>query len=81
MGKERLEMNKQRRKQISDQIKLIEQAKSNLESILSDEEFSFDNMPENLQGSMRGEESQEAIDIMSEVIDILSDVCDNLENI
>ena len=74
-------MNKQRRKEIYEQVKFIEQIKSNLEAILSDEEFSFDNMPENLQGSMRGEESQEAIDILSEAIDTLQSACDTLDNI
>ena len=74
-------MNKQRRKEIKEQIKLIEQAKSNLESILSDEEYYFDNMPENLQGSMRGEESQEAIDLLMESTDTLQEIIDNLSEL
>ena len=71
-------MNKQRRKSISDNIKLLEDIKNNLEEILSDEEMYFDNMPENLQGSIRGEESETAIDILSTSIDELGSIIDSL---
>lgn len=74
-------MNKQRRKSISDNIKLLEDIKSNLEEILSDEEMYFDNMPENLQGSIRGEESETAIDILSTSIDELGSIIDSLNEI
>lgn len=74
-------MNKQRRKSISDNIKLLEDIKNNLEDILSDEEMYFDNMPENLQGSIRGEESETAIDILSTSIDELGSIIDSLNEI
>lgn len=74
-------MNKQRRKEIGNQIKLLEAVKSNLEIILSDEEYYFDNMPENLQGSMRGEDAENAIDLLTESIELLQNACDNLEEI
>lgn len=74
-------MNKQRRKEIMDNIKFIENIKGNLENILSDEEFYYDNMPENLQGSMRGEASEEAIDILTNAIDNLEDIIDSLQEI
>ena len=71
-------MNKQRRKLIKNNIDSLEIIKSNIEDILSDEEFYFDNMPENLQGSMRGEDSQNAIDILGEVVDELEAIIDSL---
>ena len=74
-------MNKQRRKQIKDNIDSLETIKSKLEGILSDEENYFENMPENLQGSMRGEESEEAIDILNEIIDTLGECIDSLSEI
>ena len=74
-------MNKNRRKDIREQIKSLEMIKSKLESILSDEEYYFNNMPENLQGSMRGEEAEEAIDVLYEAIEELQEVCENLESI
>ena len=49
-------MNKKRRKMISDIIIELESIKVKLNNVLSEEEMVFDNMPENLQGSMRGEE-------------------------
>lgn len=74
-------MNKQRRKDIGAQISNLENIKSNLESILSDEECYFDNMPENLQGSIRGEDSENAIDILSEAIDSLDEIINSLQEI
>lgn len=74
-------MNKQRRKSIGDCAKELENIKSKIEDILSDEEYYFDNMPENLQGSTRGEDSQDAIDILNEVIAGLDDCIENLEEI
>ena len=74
-------MNKQRRKLISNCVKELEDIKCKIEEILSDEEYSFDNMPENLQGSMRGEESQEAIDVLNEAASSLDDCIGSLEEI
>ena len=74
-------MNKQRRKSISDIIKNIENIKMELENILYDEQDYFDNMPENLQGSIRGEQSEEAIDILTEAVDGLEEIANSLEEI
>ena len=74
-------MNKERRERIKAGIKLLEHAKDVLQKVLDDEQFSFDNMPENLQGSMRGMESEEAISLMEEAIDKLEEVVGELENI
>jgi hypothetical protein len=71
-------MNKERRNKIAKIIQEIERIKDGLQSVLNDEEFAFDNMPENLQSSMRGEESEEAIDIMNEVVDALAEAMDRL---
>ena len=74
-------MNKARRQKISNTIKTLQQVLDNLSSILLEEEIAHDSMPENLQYSIKGEESEEAINIISESIDILHDVCGNLESI
>lgn len=74
-------MNKQRRKLISKNINMLENIKIELQDILSDEELSFDNMPENLQGSIRGEESENAIDNLNEAIDSIDDIVNYLLNI
>ena len=72
-------MNKERRKRLRKVVWILESKKLNealteLEDILSDEEYAFDSMPENLQYSMRGEESQECIDTMESVIDDLNEI-------
>ena len=74
-------MNKQRRTEIASIVIELENIKSRLESVLSDEQDVFDNMPENLQGSMRGEESEEAIDYMDSAIGSLDEAIDNLNEI
>lgn len=74
-------MNKQRRKTIIDNIRLIENIRNNLENILSDEQDYFDNMPENLQGSIRGEDSENAIDILTNTVDSLDEIINSLQEI
>lgn len=74
-------MNKKRRQSISSNVSLLENIKSSLEAILSDEECYFDNMPENLQGSLRGEQSEEAIDALTEAIDALDECIESLNGI
>ena len=74
-------MNKERRNKISKIIEGIEKIKSDLQDVLSEEENVFDNMPENLQCSMRGEESEESIDYMNEAVDALDNAIEQLEGI
>lgn len=71
-------MNKNRRQQLKEWKSRAtlwaeqgEALKGELESICSDEEMYFDCMPENLQGSMNGMNSEEAIDKMNEAIECL----------
>ena len=73
-------MNKNRRQQLKEWkyraslwVEQGEALKSELESIHSDEEMYFDCMPENLQGSQNGINSEEAIDKMNEAIECLDD--------
>lgn len=74
-------MNKERRIKIRNIIKEIEQVKEKLQDVLNEEESVFDNMPENLQYSMRGEESEESIDYMDEAVDALDNAIEQLEEI
>lgn len=83
-------MNKSRRKRIASVIStleditgydVIESAKNELEDILYEEEDAYDNMPENLQYSMRGEESSDAIDNLQEAVDILEEAIDALSEL
>lgn len=67
-------MNKARRNSISVIINELSGIKNRLESILSEEEMYYDNIPENLQGSERAEISEESIELLSEAIDNLEEV-------
>jgi flagellar biosynthesis chaperone FliJ len=74
-------MNKERRNKIIKIISEIEQVKDKLQAVLDEEESVFDNMPENLQCSMRGEESEESISYMDEAIEALDNAIEQLEEI
>ena len=72
-------MNKQRRKELAEIINLIEEARERLEAVRDDEQEAFDNMPESLQYSERGETMEDYISTMDELIDYLD--TDNLQEI
>lgn len=54
-------MNNDKRKRIDQATALIEEARSIIEEITQEESEAYENMPENLQYSDRGELIQEAI--------------------
>lgn len=77
-------MNNSRRKQIRDVAKKIaaayetfssslQESLSELQDITSDEQDAFDNLPESLQYSERGEAMQEAIDNLETACQSLED--------
>ena len=83
-------MNKVRRKRIASVIEtlenitnydLIETTKDEIEDILWEEDDAYNNMPENLQYSMRGEESSDAIDSLQEAVDALEEAIDALNEL
>ena len=74
-------MNKTRRQEISNVATRIGVVKDTLQDILNDEQDYFDNMPENLQGSTRGMDSEEAIDVMEQAIEALEEAIENLNMI
>lgn len=74
-------MNNERRKALRRWNKRAEELKSDLESILWDEQNYYDNIPENLQFSERAEASEEAINQMEDAIDDLGDVIETIDNI
>ena len=75
------EMNKLRKQKIRDVRKEIESCKENLQKILDEEQDYFDNMPENLQSSIRGSDSEDAIDTMENCIEDLENIINELMNV
>lgn len=62
-------MNAARRKAIEKAVAKIEEAKAILEEAHSEEEDYYDLMPENLQGSERGQKSEDAFISLQEALD------------
>ncbi len=61
-------MNKARRKELASIVELIEEARERLKAVRDEEQEAFDNMPESLQESERGETMQEYIDTMEQAL-------------
>lgn len=79
-------MNKNRRKTLREWAQKVTawaaqgyDLKSELENICSDEQDYFDNMPENLQGSARGMDAEDAIDVMNEAIESMDNAIEASE--
>ncbi len=74
-------MNNNRRAELRIIIKKMEILKGELERVESDEQEYFDGMPENLQGSMNGMNSEEALDKITEAIVCVEDAIEAIEGI
>ena len=71
-------MNKQRREELLKVKTVLESLATTLERIKDDEEFAYDNMPENFQDSERADISQNAIDNLEYAVDSMEEVIDYL---
>lgn len=76
-------MNKQRRKAIEKLKSQAEGLKCGIQTLKAEEKDAYDNLPESLQGSEKGEQMQKAIDALDyaeacidEVIDTLTEAMD-----
>ena len=74
-------MNKNRRQQLREWTERVNVIKDGLESILVEEEEYFDNIPENLQGSMNGMNSEESIDKMNDAIVCIEEAIESIKEI
>lgn len=74
-------MNKERRKKIEDVIAQLQDIQEEVRYIASDEREAFENLPEGIQCSERGEAMEENADSLDEVdtdIDILIDALQDI---
>ena len=67
-------MNKPRRKDLDKALELIGEARSLIENARDEEQEYFDNIPENLQMSDRGQEAEQAADNLSQAADAFDDM-------
>lgn len=74
-------MNKDRRSRLNGVCITLEETLQRIGNILSEEEFAFDSMPEGLQGSERGEESEESIQLMDDAVEHIEEAISSLQSI
>ena len=74
-------MNKARRNKLDEIVSEIQAALEKLEDVAAEEENAYDNMPESLQESERGEQMCEYIDTMDEAASCLDAVIADLQEI
>lgn len=74
-------MNKNDRKQVSKWVEQLESIKSSIEEMQETEQDKFDNLPEGLQESERGEAIEEAVSQLEEAVDNINEAIDNLQEI
>jgi hypothetical protein len=74
-------MNKKRRKQIACVIEKLQHGASVLMKVQEEEQIAFDNLPEGIQYSGRGEKMEEAISTIEEAVSRVEDIIQNLEEL
>ncbi len=72
-------MNAARRKSLDAIFAMIEEAKSQLETLRDEEQETYDNLPESFQNGEKGEKAQTAIDAMESAISNIEDACNEIE--
>ena len=74
-------MKEDRLKNLKRCLNMIQNAHDVLDEVRDEEQDAFDNLPEGLQDSERGDLMQEAVDNLDETIDYLDDVLSSLEDV
>ena len=74
-------MNNKRRKALANLILQLEECTSYLQSLIDEEQDSFNNIPESLQCSDNGCKIEDAIDVMQEACDQISEATDSLRGL
>lgn len=73
-------MNNQRRKTLADISAALESLREQLGDVHSEEQDAFDNMPEGLQDSERGQKTQEAIEQLDSAFSDLESAIEAIGN-
>lgn len=74
-------MNIKRRRKILQVICALEEQLEQIESVCEEEQEAYDNLPEGIQGSDRGDTMYEIIDGMESAYSDLKDIISNLQEI
>ena len=73
-------MNNKNRKTIEEWLKQIETIKSGVSNMAHEEQDKYDNLPEGLQDSEKGDSLQGVVDYLSDAEDCLEDAIENLKS-
>lgn len=74
-------MNKQRRATIDKINSLFTDALEMLQEVIEEEQEAFDNLPEGIQESERGEKIQEYLEVLNDAYDYIEEQNENLYEI
>lgn len=74
-------MNNQRRKKIKEGIQLLERAKALFEEVTDEENEAYDNLPEGLQDSEKGETMLDNTSILETQGEAIDDIISELEEV
>lgn len=72
-------MNAKRRNVLKSVKEQLEKLQEIIESEIDDEQASFDNLPDGIQMSSRGEAMEDAISAMQSTVDLLYEACDEIK--
>lgn len=72
-------MNRTRRAKLNALINALNDLKSDVELLQEEEQEAFDNLPESIQETERGESMQDAADSMSDAMDLIDEAVEALE--
>ena len=72
-------MNAARRKELKRALEMLDAAKSILEQVADEEQDAYDNLPESIQDSERGEQIYDNADTLSGYMDDLDDMMSAIE--
>ncbi len=72
-------MNKERRKRLASVTPKLEEVKEELKALHEEEQKAFDNLPESLQDSERGEQMNDCIDMLDDAVDEIACLIDTLK--
>ena len=73
-----ISMNATRRKQLAKLVEQLESIMSDIDTIREQEQEAYDNMPDSIQESERGDRMSEIIDSIQYAYDNVSDAVDNI---
>lgn len=72
-------MNKQGRVSLEKAEALIREAASIIEDVRNEEQEKFDNLPEGLQYSEKGQRFEEIVSVLEDVESALEEACDSIQ--